>query len=244
MMAATDALLYWAERGLTLQAVMAVSALPADVLNGLTPAQRRLRQLVLLGHVGGAVWPQALAEAPDDDHPIDTAVHRWVVRGMGAHAPGVAWECVYPGDTALSLIRLGECAGWHHPSPFWQGVDAEWGSWFAYRAVLLANTDWPLTPRRERRSPCLDCVGRPCVAACPAQALGVDQALGLQRCSDHRLHRVSSCEDRCLARLACPVGAEHRYSAVQLQHHYRHSLAAIRAWRTDASAIQLSGTGS
>jgi hypothetical protein len=30
--------------------------------------------------------------------------------------------------------------------------------------------------------------------------------------------------------LACPVGAEHRYSAEQLRHHYQHSLAAIRAW--------------
>jgi epoxyqueuosine reductase len=239
-----DALLYWAERGLTLQAVMAVSALPADVLCGLTPEQQRYAQLVLLGHVGGAVWPQVLSEAPDSAHPIDAAVQRWVARGMGAHAPGVAWECVYPGDTALSLIRLGECAGWHHPSPFWQGVDAEWGSWFAYRAVLLANTDWPLTPRRELRSPCLDCVGKPCVAACPAQALGVDQALGLRRCREHRLQTASSCEERCLARLACPVGTEHRYSADQLQHHYRHSLAAIRAWRADASASPLSGTGS
>ena len=243
-MGATDALLYWAERGLTLQAVMAVSALPADVLCSLTPEQQRYRQLVLFGHVGGAVWSQALAEAPDSDHPIDTAVQRWVARGMRAHELRVAWECVYPGDTALSLIRLGEWAGWHHPSPFWQGVDAEWGSWFAYRAVLLANTDWPLTPRRERRSPCWDCVGQPCVAACPALALGVDQALGLNRCSDHRLQTASSCEERCLARLACPVGTEHRYSADQLQHHYRYSLAAIRAWRTDASANTLNGTGS
>lgn len=243
-MATTDALLYWAERGLTLQAVMAVSALPADVRRGLTPEQQRYAQLVLLGHVGGTVWPHALAEAPNSDHPIDTAVQRWVARGMGAHAPGVAWESVYPGDSALSLIRLGECAGWHHPSPFWQGVDAEWGSWFAYRAVLLADTDWQLTPRRERRSPCWDCVGQPCVAACPAQALEVDQALGLRRCSDHRLQTASSCEDRCLARLACPVGSEHRYSADQLHHHYRHSLAAIRACRTDASMAPLNGTGS
>jgi ferredoxin len=229
-MAIPDALGYWAARGLNLQAVMAVSALPPDVHQRLTAAQGRYRQLVLLGHVGSALWPQAVVEAAGADDPIDTAVARWVVRGMRAHAPGVDWECVYPGDTALSLIRLGECAGWHHPSPFWQGVDADWGPWFAYRAVLLTDTDWPLTPRRERRSPCLDCAEQPCVAACPAQALSVDQALGLQRCGDHRLHTASSCEDRCLARLACPVGAEHRYSTEQLRHHYQHSLAAIRAW--------------
>jgi len=224
------ALNWLAQRGLSLQAVLRTSDLPHDVVQQLTPPQRTYRQLVMWGHVGTTLWPQALKTAPHSPHPIDTAVSEWMAEHMEQCAPQTRWEPLYPGNTTLSLIRLGECAGWHHPSPFWQGVDPEWGSWFAYRAVLLADTDWPITPRRERRSPCLDCAAQPCVAACPAQALAVDRRSGLERCMSHRLAAESSCVDRCLARLACPVGAEHRYSEAQLQHHYRHSLEALRQY--------------
>ena len=218
-----------ANQGLNLQAVMAVQDLPAAVQASLSSAQTPYRQLVLLGHRGRQLWDTVKAEASSDEHPIDQAVLRWVTEAMAQHHPGMRFDIVYPGPTPLSLIRLGECAGWHHASPFWQGVDAQWGSWFAYRAVLLCDSDWPLTPRRQTPSPCLSCTTKPCVTACPADALSLGRTDGLTRCMTHRLQPDSPCTDRCLARLACPVGSDHRYSEAQLQHHYRHSMAAIRA---------------
>ena len=126
--------------------------------------------------------------------------------------------------------RLGALAGWHHASPFWVGVDADLGSWFAYRAVLLLDTALPVTPRREAGSPCAGCVDKPCISACPAGALASEQTGGwrLHACLDWRKQPGSSCLDRCLARNACPVGERYRYADQQIAYHYLHSMRHIR----------------
>jgi epoxyqueuosine reductase len=215
--------------------VLRVSDLPPDVWSALSKRQRTYKQMIVLGHAGPLLWQtlQSIGavgnkDMDDNQHPIDDAVRQWGDEAMHIHAPHIAFEWVYPGPCGLSLTRLGECLGWHHPSPFWQGVDAHWGSWWAYRAVWLANTDWPVSGCRERDSPCATCSDKPCVRACPAKALQLPAHQGLPLCGTHRLQPDSCCAHRCEARLACPVGAEHRYDAAQLQHHYRHSLAAIR----------------
>jgi epoxyqueuosine reductase len=127
---------------------------------------------------------------------------------------------------------LGALAGWHQSSPFWVGVDAEWGSWFAYRAVVLTDTALPVTPRRERVSPCLTCADTPCVRACPAGALanGAMESCRLLACLNHRVQPASPCQDRCQARNACPIGVAHRYTDEQTAYHYLQSMPAVRAF--------------
>ena len=234
-------------QGLSLHAVLDLASLPADVQASLalTPQERaRYRQLILIGHQGRGFWQALQARGWHGSDPVDTFVGECIQAWMNGPLAGHAWVQVFPGPRPVGLQRLGELAGWHHPSPFWVGVDAEWGSWFAYRAVVLADTVLPLTPRRALPSPCLDCSGQPCVAACPAQALspigaqGVDTrppaAAGLRACVEYRLQPGSVCQDRCLARTACPVGAVHRYDDPQVAYHYLQSLPAIRAWKANA----------
>jgi hypothetical protein len=44
-------------------------------------------------------------------------------------------------------------------------------------------------------------------------------------------HPCDACPDKPrLARLACPVGAEHRYSLAQIRYHHFHSLPTIRSY--------------
>lgn len=229
-----------AEQGLSLQAVWDIDTLPADVLQGLclSAAERASwRQLVLIGHHGRAFWEALQRRGMHGSDPVDTFVAECVRRWMAASLPGHRWWLVFPGERPVGLQRLGELAGWHQPSPFRVGVDAEWGSWFAYRAVLLTDTALPVTPRRQQSSPCLSCSAQPCVAACPAGALVAGRpevaaaGFGLRACIDHRLRPASPCQDRCLARLACPVGEQARYSEAQIAYHYLQSLPAIRRWR-------------
>lgn len=229
-------------QGLNLQAVFELQDLPRDVRATLpaTPNER-WTQLILVGHQGRGFWAAlqaaGMGEEPD---PVDRFSVACVQEWMATQWPGHRMRFLFPGPDGdrLDLQALGALAGWHHASPFWVGVDAEWGSWFAYRAVLLTDTRLPVTPPRRLLSPCLSCVDTPCVRACPATALRVPGAgrmdgdrAGLSACLDHRLQPASSCEDRCLARAACPVGAVHRYTAAQTAYHYRQSLAALRAWR-------------
>lgn len=219
--------------GINLHAVFDLAGLPQDLQDslGLDEGERgRYRQLILLGHLGRDFWAALQRRGMHGSDPVDGFVGECVAAWMAGPLAGHAWRQVFPGPARVGLQRLGALAGWHQPSPFWVGVDAEWGSWFAYRAVLLADTALPLTPRREAGSPCLGCAHQACVQACPPGALAGEAtgAWRLQACLEHRRQPGSSCQDRCLARNACPVGEAYRYDDDQIAYHYLHSMQAIR----------------
>ena len=217
-------------QGLNLQAVFNVAELPADVRQRLPDEGRAgWRQLLLIGHRGRLLWQQVQREQLVGTDPIDRFTRTQVDAWLQRHQPGVRHVWVYPGANAIDLQGLGQLAGWHHPSPFMVGIHPDWGSWFAYRAVVLADTDLPVTPPLKSASPCAHCASRVCVAACPADALRA--GFDLVACVAYRLTPDSSCRERCLARNACPVGEDQRYSDAQTAYHYRQSLAALKAWR-------------
>lgn len=215
--------------GLNRQHVFELAALPEDIRSGIA-AQRGETQLILLGHGGRRLWECVQAAGTGGEHPIDDYCIRTVADWFAACLPGRRYRLLYPGDAPVGLQALGRLAGWHHASPFMVGIDADWGSWYAYRAVLVADTDFAPSPVVDRGSPCLDCRQMPCIAACPAGALNGGR-FDLDACSDWRLAAHSRCAEGCLARTACPVGAEHRYADAQIAHSYRQSLAMLRAWR-------------
>lgn len=220
--------------GLNLQAVFEFSALPADVRAGVAACApgTTYRQLILIANAGPAMWAALQAARVPGPDPMDD-YSRTTVEAWCRDAPGNPHRLLlYPGDAPLGLQRLGELAGWHHPSPFMVGIQPGWGSWFGYRVALLADTALPPTPRVEAPSPCASCSDRPCVAACPGAALA--PVFSLDACLDWRLRPCSSCAETCLARLACPVGAEHRYPEAQIRHSYGGSLAMIRHCREAA----------
>ena len=159
-------------------------------------------------------------------HPIDEFSRSQVTAWLARHQSDVRYRFVFPGPTGVGLQRLGLLAGWHHPSPFMVGVNAAWGSWFAYRAVVLADTDLATTAPVSAPSPCLDCASRICVSQCPAGALNA--GFDLSACLAYRCQSDSACQDRCLARNSCPVGAAYRYSDAQISYHYGQSMAMVR----------------
>ena len=215
------------DTGLNLVAIFDLAALPADILAHLGEPQelQPFRQLILIGHAGPGLW-QKLQASPfrQAADPIDRYTLAQVERLFAAS--GHRFKILYPGDGQPPLQRLGRLAGWHHPSPFWLGINREWGSWFAYRAALLADSEFVPTQPLAGDSPCASCADRPCLAACPAAALHDGS---LNACLDYRLAEDSRCQRQCPARLTCPVGAEARYSDAQIRYHYDHSLKTLRA---------------
>ena len=218
----------FAAAGLNRQHVFALADLPAD-LRAALPAQLDEQRLILLGHAGRRLWDCVQAAGTGGRHPIDDYCRQSIARLFAEHLPGHRYRLLYPGETPVGLQALGKLAGWHHASPFMVGIDGEWGSWFAYRALILCTADFPPTAAAERCNPCRDCHQRPCIAACPAEAAG--DPFRLDRCIDQRLRPNSPCALACPARNACPVGAEHRYSSAQMRHAYALSLATLRRWR-------------
>lgn len=220
--------------GLNLRAVFALDQLPdalRDALRNECDAARNYSQLLLIGNGGRAMWQAILREGGRSADPIDDFSVRAVRRWLAAQASGRSYEIVYPGERLVGLQSLGECAGWHFASPFMVGINERWGTWFAYRVAVLANTDFEPTRPVPGESPCTACRPRPCVSACPGKAIE-DSGFNLADCVRYRLRPDSACQTTCMARLACPVRAEHRYDDEQIRHAYAISMRFIEQYQT------------
>lgn len=216
--------------GLNRQHVFDLADLPADLLAPLA-LEKHERQLILFGHVGRRLWDCVQSEGLDTANPIDEYSVRTIQRWLQQAAPEAHTRFVFPiglpQGKHVGLQRLGILAGWHHPSPFFVGVDAQFGSWFAYRAALLADTSFATSDVEDHGDPCAVCEDKPCIRACPGDAL-VSGTMDMQACHRQRLRADSPCALGCIARRACPVGVEHRYEDSQIRHSAQGSLNTIR----------------
>jgi hypothetical protein len=214
--------------GLNRQAVFDIAELPAVIqekLANLVDDLSGYHQLILIGHGGRRLWDCVQVAQLDSADPIDDFTVRTLRQHFAEALPETAYTLLYPSEKPIGLQQLGTLAGWHNPSPFMVGIDTTWGSWSAYRAVILSATRFVRTPQQQQASPCPSCIDRPCVSICPADALS-DSSSGfnLQKCTTYRKQADSPCQYTCLARCACPIGREHRYSTEQMRHVYGISL--------------------
>ncbi|MBL8420522.1 MAG: hypothetical protein JNK92_07775 [Dechloromonas sp.] len=218
-----------AAAGLNRQHVFDLAALPVEITATLGTTAG-FGQLILLSHGGKRLWECVQATGGAGGDPIDDYCARVVADWFSAELPGHRYRIVYPGSAPVPLQQLGTLAGWHHPTPFMVGIDPEWGSWYAYRAVVLADTDFCPFRAVDRSSPCNGCQARPCITACPAAAMD-GASFALEECIAYRKRDDSKCKHTCLARIACPVGREHRYEDEQMRHAYSISLGMIERHR-------------
>ncbi|MES2048424.1 MAG: hypothetical protein V4447_08490 [Pseudomonadota bacterium] len=225
--------------GLNCHAVFNIAELTPEVRELLTarcPQAGSFRQLILIGHGGTTFWQALQATGRDltrneTGHPVDEFTVAKVQEFLQTEFAGIDYEIVYPGSYTVSLQELGKLAGWHHPSPFMVGINASFGSWFAYRAVVLANTDLPATTAVQSESPCTSCSEKPCISNCPAHALD-DGEFNLIKCVGYRQQTDSLCKNTCIARTSCPVASEHKYSEAQINYHYGRSMKVIDGLKT------------
>ncbi len=211
------------EQGLNLQGVLNADDARACGLQ-LTPDT----QLVVLGHGGQDLWRHVSTEVPVD--PIDDPVDRYTLRCVHGwlEREGIQGAIVhYPlAEDVLDLNRLGQRLGWSFDSPLGTGIHPSYGLWFAYRAVVSIPVRF-VTPKPPASAhPCEVCVGRDCEKACPVGAVS-GAGFALETCAGERMRQDSGCAYTCHARLACPVGRQHRYQPAQIEYHYGLSLKAI-----------------
>ena len=212
----------------TLEAALAAQGLrllggwiptPQDVLPAL-PGDATAAVVWMVGQVGSECWgafsgSRFFADALAD--PLD----RWsksIGDDLARQLGGVA---IYPSDGPpyAPFQRWASRAQPLQSSPLRLLIHPQWGLWHACRFALAVPTLHAQDAASIAHSPalpadlCLSCDGKPCLSACPVQAftpVGYDVAA----CAAH-LHRDAGqdcMQHGCLARRACPVGAEHRYS--------------------------------
>lgn len=221
---------YFNEKGLNIHAIFNISELPIDILGGidnLDVGTDNFSQLIVIGHLGEKLWTHVKqSQYILEDNPVDDFSVQAVRDYFNSYCPDHKYKILYPSEAVIGLQQLGVHAGWHHASPFSVGINEQWGTWFAYRVVVLTNTNFLSTKTFESDSPCIDCKDQPCIAACPANAFDVKE-LNFNLCIDYRKHKGSKCKNTCLSRISCPVGREYRYTEEQVNYHYGISMKTI-----------------
>ncbi|NMG76363.1 hypothetical protein [Aromatoleum diolicum] len=218
------------DAGLNLQAILNLDDLPTDItaeLRRCYDPENRYRQLILIGHAGKTLWDAVTASGGASENPIDDFSVQTVERWFSAQFADKQGEVIYPGNIAIGLQRLGKIAGWHRESPLMVGIHQEWGTWYAYRLVMLTDTDLAPTPPMQGERPCDRCQDTVCITSCPAGALS-GGTFALEKCIGYRKEPLSRCATTCIARVSCPVGSIHRYCDDQIRHCYSISLKAIQ----------------
>ena len=173
--------------------------------------------IVLIGMAGRSGWDAfaASAEAHDGlDHPLD----RFSRRVIGTLAQNLGAAALYPfgGPPYWPFQQWAQRCEPVHPSPLGLLIHPRYGLWHSYRGALgfarsLDVPAWEATP-----SPCETCAEKPCLGACPVGAFVVG-GYDVPACVAHlKSPAGSDCMDYgCLARRACPVGAEHAHGPAQ-----------------------------
>ncbi|MEZ5934872.1 MAG: hypothetical protein R3F54_23640 [Alphaproteobacteria bacterium] len=185
---------------------------------------RQPRALALIGNVGSAIWP--FFDAARQNTPGLT-LDRWTEETVGRIAADAGLEAVYPfnGPPYHPFIQWAKRTGRLFSSPIGLTIHSDHGLWLAFRAALLS--DRPIDPADSSAAhPCERCADRPCLTACPVGAF-TDRGYDFQRCLDHVASPDNACrEGGCLARIACPVGRQHRYVEPHAAFHMKQLLRA------------------
>ncbi len=206
--------------GLFLRGVVdAGGAENAPRLEGGGPAQ----SVVLVGNVGGSFWQpfSAWREAQPDlggEHPLDNW-SRAVLRPLAEHFGATVY---FPSDPPWQPFqRWAMQAEGLKPSPLGILIHPVYGLWHGYRGALGFGFPLDMQASQTADHPCDSCAGKPCQKHCPAGAITA-YGFQLHPCRAHLktpAGEVGCMQAGCLARAACPVGAEHRYPPEQLQFH-------------------------
>lgn len=189
---------------------------------------RPARALVLIGGEGGSFW-SAFAASPEYGDGAAAPLDRWSQRLIGDLAEALGALALFPfGAPPRPFLRWARRAEPSlAPSPLGLLIHPRLGLWHSYRGALAFAEALELPVPAHEPSPCESCADRPCLSACPVVAFD-GAGYDVEGCAGHlRSGAGEACfEAACLARRACPVGAEHRYGPEQARFHMRAFLAA------------------
>ena len=122
-------------------------------------AGRACGTILLLGNLGGALWP-AFADSPELADGAPHALDRWTRRILESLAPGFGATALFPfgGPPWLPFQRWAMKADCVAASPLGILIHPDFGLWHAYRGALAFAERLDLPPVQRRPSPCDSCI--------------------------------------------------------------------------------------
>jgi hypothetical protein len=209
-----------AAHGLSLLGVAAEE--PGDALPDVAPETPAV-SILIAGNAGSAFWPHFTASPEFSDGRGDP-LNRWSARVLGDIAAANGCGVVFPfeGPPYRPFQQWALRAGTVSRSPLGVLAHERLGLWFAFRgAFLLAEA---VEPAEEAGGgPCETCSEKPCLDACPADALSRAHGYEPGTCRAHVAGAgAETCGARgCLVRHACPFGQDYAYAPEQAAFHMR-----------------------
>jgi len=187
------------------------------------PGGAPAKAVLLVGQVGRAAWHPFQAWRARQPDNLPNLLDAWSREVIGEAAEQVGARAVGPNDKPYQPFqRWAMRAEGLKPSPLGILMHPTYGLWHAYRGALLFDGEIQIEPPREQIHLCDACIQKPCLTACPVGAYSAD-GFAYPDCQSHlKTHEGEACmSGGCLARNACPVGAEFRYFPEQQAFHMR-----------------------
>ncbi|MCC7166274.1 MAG: 4Fe-4S dicluster domain-containing protein [Rhodospirillales bacterium] len=180
--------------------------------------------VVLIGHLGRAMWPAFQRARLEESHPLD----RWAKRIIDGLALELEATALYPfqGPPYWPFQRWAMRAEGLVQSPIGPLIHPIYGLWHGYCGALAFSQRLDL-PAIVPSDPCAACADKPCLTACPVSALAPGR-YDVPACVAHLRTDGNDClEGGCLARHACPIGRAHAYVPDEGGFHTRAFLKAM-----------------
>lgn len=176
---------------------------------------------LLVGHGGGSIWPHFSAWRRRQPDGLKDPLDSWSRAVIGAVARDFGARAVFPSNRPwLPFQQWAMRAEGLKPSPLGMLMHPQFGLWHAYRGALLFDAGIAFPAPQKVIHACDRCDGKPCLNACPADAVS-QTAFDVGACRSLLARPAGSdcLSDGCLARTACPVGTEYRYGGEQMAFH-------------------------
>jgi len=177
--------------------------------------------LVLLGPLEPGFWDR-ITTSPEFAQP--DPVDHWSTRVIGDIATDLDATALFPfgGPPYQPFVSWALACGRVWQSPVSLMIHDDAGLFLSFRGALAFAERLDL-PALVGNSPCETCADKPCLTACPANAL-TPESYNVPTCHawlDEK--RGKTClEGGCLVRRACPVSQSYGRLAEQSAHHMRH----------------------
>ncbi|MBT4891257.1 MAG: hypothetical protein HON65_17070 [Rhodospirillales bacterium] len=179
--------------------------------------------LILVGNIGGNMWPAFEAGRRDEKNALDN----WTKRVLGDVVSDLKKQfgeisALYPSDGPpyMPFQQWAIRGDTVFSSPLGPLIHPEHGLWHAYRGVLVFANKMDLPKKANLTSPCETCADKPCLSTCPVDAFEVGK-YDVRMCAVHlTTTKGDSClKYGCLARGACPIGPRRPYPENQTRFH-------------------------
>ncbi len=183
-----------------------------------TPEAKGVEQtLVLIGNAGPAMWQNFNQTGCPNTRSLDS----WTRDTITALAEFLGAGALFPFDEPPPpFLRWAQISGSSFTSPLGLSIHPVYGLWHGYRAALLFDNLVELPAVATVTSPCETCSDKPCLSACPVQAM-TPKGYDVPACIDHikTTDQPDCYELGCRARRACPIGQDYLYTPGQAKFH-------------------------